>query len=656
MKHVEFEQIRKLLPFYAIISFVVSTVVVISVIISINRLKSTTFKLIERDGTAIVDMATQASINGLEASYVVDNLVAERLISIGNLISRLPELNDAILRDIVAINNLYALDVLLPDGTVLFTSRRAHTLPFSTDSLRSLMMGRSSVKVFELDISGRNIFVLITPDGRNHLIAIYFDIGYLNQLKSHISIGRIIQRLGQNPMVVYIVFQDTAGIIAATRNVRTMSSIASDSFLQLALRDTGSILRRKTNFDGQQVLEFVRAIYINGNFEGLFRLGLSLKDYKSVVSAGQRQIISLAVIMGIVLLLIMAFFLFSKGYQILKIAYEELELSVEELLEKLPVGAVLITPDMKILAFNHLFKSYFPFKIEKGTGYMDVFKDDPLGINEVIKNRRPVIIENKKLSEAPQRRIFSIKTAPVITERGIAGYISIVEDVTDKIEAERAKQRLRELDLIAELAAALAHDIRNPLNSIMLMAQRLMRHSDEKIAAIGRRIKENVARIEMQMREFLQIASPLRLNRAETDIAELINDILSEWSERLSSSNVKLEVELSPAMCKIDRTRLRRAIENLIDNAVQAMPDGGQLTVRVWKENGNCVIEIADTGTGIPDELLDDIFRPYFTTKPNGTGLGLSQVERTVRAHHGRIEVNSIVGQGTTFRIYLPES
>ncbi len=653
MKGLNYEQVKKLLPLYVLISVILLVVAAFSVVISINRLRKISFKLVERDGVAIVDMAVQAGRNGLEASYVVDNLVAERLISIADLIGRLPKLDERILRDIVAINDLYAIDILSSDGKVIVTSRMSRTLPFPADSITS--RGNGSVSVFQLNLKGKDIYVLVVPNDLHGFIAVYFDVGYLNQLKSHISIGRIIQRLGRNPAVVYIAFQDTAGIIAATENIQSLTSIASDTFLRRAMLDTNSVLRRVTEFRGEKVFEFVKPIYINGQFEGLFRLGLSLSGYRSIVAAGQRQIVILIVVVAVVLMLMLAFFLFSRGYGLLQVAYEELELSFDEMLEQLPLGAVLLTPDMKIRSCNQLFCSYFPQKLVRGSDYLEVFSDDPLGVLMAKSKGEPITIEDVILRDASgKRRTYTIRTAPIISRDGIAGYISIVEDITDKLEAERVRQRLRELDLIAELAAALAHDIRNPLNSISLMAQRLMRHADEKIRETGRRIKESVGRVEMQMREFLQLAAPLRVNRVETDMADFVGEIIRDWDDRFKASRITVEPELKSVRCRIDRVRMRRALENLIDNAIQAMPDGGKLTVRTYRDGKDCVIEVSDTGVGIPDDVIDQIFRPYFTTKPNGTGLGLSQVERTVRAHGGHIDVESQPDKGTTFRIYLP--
>ncbi len=649
-------RVKRLLPLYGLMAFVVVLIVTFSVVISIIRLKETTFRLIEQSGETIIEIAVQAGENSLEASYTVDNLIAGRLIAIADLVGRLPDLNESILRDLVALNDLYGIDILDRKGDLMMTSRRTHSLPFPKDSITTLLKGETALRVFSLDIGSRNLYVLALPGENYPFVVVYFDPSYLDMVKSNISIGRIIQRLGNNPGIVYIVFQDTAGIIAATENVRYMTSIKSDTFLLSALNDTAHSHSRLLDFEGERVLELVRPIYINGGFVGLFRLGISLKDYRSVTAAGQRQLIAFASVIALAILLLLGIWLFSRGYSILQLAYEELELSVEKLIEKLPVGTLLLAPDMTVRTFNQLFASYFPDReIRRGMLYTEIFPDDMLGIARAKSELKPVSFDSiTATDERGRQRVFSIRSAPVMTGDRVFGYIAIVEDITERVEAERDRQRMRELDLIAELAATLAHDIRNPLNSIMLISQRLMRNADEKISQSARKIRESVERIEQQMREFLQVAAPLKLHRARTSIPGLLNDIIDEWRERFISQNIEVETDFQEIQCDVDRLRFRRALENLIDNAIKAMPEGGKLTLRVYSRDGQAVIEVTDTGSGIPDDVKEQIFRPYFTTRPDGTGLGLAQVERTIRAHHGRIEVESRPGSGSTFRIFVP--
>ncbi len=658
VRGIDPDRSRKLLILYGIIAITFLLIISMSVAVSVNRLQKTTFRLIEQSGETIVEIAAQAGRNSLEASYTVDNLVAERLIAIADLVGRLPNLNRSVLRDIVALNNLYGIDIMSGNGKLVMTSRMSARPLFPSDSLKPLIDGSVSVHVFSTEVNGRDLYVLALPGQRYGIVVVYFDPSYLNAIKAKISIGRIIQELGNDPGVVYIIFQDTAGIIAATENVSYMTAISADTFLLNTMRDTVRSHSRITAFQDQKIIEFVRPIYIRGQFAGLFRLGLSLEAYEKVVAAGKRQIIAFASIIAVIILLLLGLWLFSRGYSLLQTAYRELELSVEKLIEKLPIGTVFITPDLKIRTFNPLFTRYFSSRmVFRGADYAELFPDDLLGVLKAKESGQTVTIDNVTITDPDGlKRIYSIKTAPVVADSGVVGYVSIIEDITDRVEMERDRQRMRELNLIAELAAALAHDIRNPMNSIMLIAQRLMRHDDRKVSESASRIRESINRMEQQMREFLQIAAPLRLHLTDVNLADLVESIVNEWQDALKARGIVVKKELSPVKCRVDRAKLRRAIENLIDNAVKAMPEGGELTVKTYSTDAHCVIEVSDTGHGIPEDVIDQVFQPYFTTRKDGTGLGLAQVERTVRSHRGKVEVTSSPGAGTTFRIYLPKN
>lgn len=148
-------------------------------------------------------------------------------------------------------------------------------------------------------------------------------------------------------------------------------------------------------------------------------------------------------------------------------------------------------------------------------------------------------------------------------------------------------------------------------------------------------------------------ARPIRLGLVETDARQLIDEVLSTSP---IPQNVKAAVKVEDDLPRllIDPQMMRRVLTNLFLNAVQAMPRGGKLTVRVSKSGETILISVRDTGRGIPDEILPKLFNPLFTTKTRGQGLGLATCKRLVEAHGGTITVESQVGKGTTFTVNMP--
>jgi signal transduction histidine kinase len=215
---------------------------------------------------------------------------------------------------------------------------------------------------------------------------------------------------------------------------------------------------------------------------------------------------------------------------------------------------------------------------------------------------------------------------------------------------------------VGDLTAGIAHELNNPLNNISLTTEALLDEFDEW----GRddKLKMLHAIFEQVERAGATVANLLAFTRKdETSFQELsINDVINTTARLVANetdvNKIELELELGSNLPRIqgNANNLQQVFLNLFLNAVQAMPDGGQLRVTSYVESGALRLDVSDTGTGIPPENLDKIFDPFFTTKEvgKGTGLGLSVSYGIVKRHHGVILVQSEVGKGTTFSVVFP--
>lgn len=231
-------------------------------------------------------------------------------------------------------------------------------------------------------------------------------------------------------------------------------------------------------------------------------------------------------------------------------------------------------------------------------------------------------------------------------------------------ETETRRVRREHLAEVGVLASGLAHEIRNYLNA-MRTHLALLRKSAESDGA-GRpsgekriaRLEETIGGLEELVTEFLTFARPQADRLEEIGLRELIGEVADFVGLDLEQAGVELHVDVAPDLAPVwaDRAKLKRAVLNLLVNARQAMPDGGTLRVRATPQPDAVLIEIADTGCGIPPEDQPRLFDLFFSTKAEGTGLGLAIVKRTVEDLSGSIAFESAVGQGTTFRMLLPSS
>lgn len=244
----------------------------------------------------------------------------------------------------------------------------------------------------------------------------------------------------------------------------------------------------------------------------------------------------------------------------------------------------------------------------------------------------------------------------------VAGLIGVCQDLSSIKQMEQRMRQADRLAAVGRLSANMAHEIRNPLASISGAVEALARdlppdHTRSQLVEI---VLRESARLNQIVGDFLEYARPAPMASLEINMAEILDEVLLLIEHRTLPANLKVAREYGDTLpTRADPQRLRQAIWNLCLNAVQAMPDGGELRVgaRSLRERaGRLQISITDTGQGIADSDLPHIFEPFFSTKSEGSGIGLALVYRVVEEHGGSIEVRSRVGEGTTFTLTLSAS
>ena len=242
----------------------------------------------------------------------------------------------------------------------------------------------------------------------------------------------------------------------------------------------------------------------------------------------------------------------------------------------------------------------------------------------------------------------------------VAGLIGVCQDLSSIKQMEQRMRQADRLAAVGRLSANMAHEIRNPLASISGAVEALARdlppdHTRSQLVEI---VLRESARLNQIVGDFLDYARPAPMAPIEINMAEILDEVLLLIEHRALPSNLKVSREYGETLpTRADPQRLRQAVWNLCLNAVQAMPDGGELRVGAQplrEHRGRLQISIADTGQGIAEADLPHIFEPFFSTKPEGSGIGLALVYRVVEEHGGSIEVRSRTGEGATFIVTLP--
>ncbi len=286
-------------------------------------------------------------------------------------------------------------------------------------------------------------------------------------------------------------------------------------------------------------------------------------------------------------------------------------------------------------------------------------------IARAVDAREVLRFENVSYTSAEAELILDLTIAPYLDESGAArGLLWVVDDVTEAVHTKSQLLLAERLAAVGRLSAQVAHEIRNPLSAIGLNAELL---SDELLSELdGPRREEatsllsaigsEVERLTQVTESYLQLARLPRPNTKELDLNVLVTDLATMLREEMKAHGVQMSLELaSPApQAAVDPGQLRQALLNVLRNSREAMPQGGSIRI-ITRANGNSAeVSVVDAGPGIPKQHLSRIFEPFFSTKPAGTGLGLSLTQQIITEHGGSISATREEPHGTRITIALP--
>jgi signal transduction histidine kinase len=239
-------------------------------------------------------------------------------------------------------------------------------------------------------------------------------------------------------------------------------------------------------------------------------------------------------------------------------------------------------------------------------------------------------------------------------------------EIVERKRLEIAKVQSERLAVVGTMAAEVAHEVRNPLSSIILNLDLTYKeidrfaekceHSPEEGHLLVDEMRAEVRRIQNVIEDYLRFARLPKPQRRPMELNKLLDQKLAFLNGEFEQAGVKPRINFDPALMTLnaDAEQLWQATLNLIRNGLDAMPGGGELTVSTWQEGGHVRLRVTDTGRGMTKEQVEQVFVPFFTTKPEGTGLGLTLVQQIATEHGGHVECESVPGKGSSLTIFLP--
>ncbi|UCF94812.1 MAG: PAS domain-containing protein [Desulfobacterales bacterium] len=506
------------------------------------------------------------------------------------------------------------------------------------------------------------------------------------------QLQRLLSETAQQPDIVHLIVADPNGTIMAHNDLEQVGARYGQDLDLVKISHAKTLQwRQGLQPNGTKVFEVFRKFAPTGWPMGMMRgrmrmphrfqpgpedsenpayppqiifVGLDMTSIAEAQAADVRH----AVVMGAILLLagfagMMLLFL-AQSHRATKASLSRIKAFSDNVVENMPIGLVALDRDKNIAAFNHVAESVLQLTsgLAIGQKAAQIVPPELLAQIETAENRDAVIAKEIACPVGNGQVVpLEIGTNLLKDEDGnCLGYVLLFKDLTEVRFLREEIARNQRLASVGRLAAGVAHEIRNPLSSIKGFATYFKERyrdipDDQQTANI---MIQEVDRLNRVVGQLLEFARPVTVAYQPTVLKDLIENSVKLVERRAAEKKivVKTHVSAQTEQGFVDPDRLNQVLLNLYLNAIEAMEEGGELTISLAANNANGEVRIcvSDTGCGISRENLASIFDPYYTTKSTGTGLGLAIAHHIIEALDGKLDVESQPGQGTRFTILLP--
>ena len=628
----------------------------------LRQAQQSTLETLERGARSLAEAVSRAEENVLRAEGDMEELVEERLLDNARLLAELglaQVLSDTLLARIAEDNALDQVDVFDAAGRPVASSGvvDAAELAEWQRELEPLLVGLEEALLFELD---DQLFAVAVAMRGGGAVIVRAAAERLLQLRIRSGAGRLIQEIGTNQDIVYMALQDTLGLLAASHDLVLLESIVGDAFLETALTRNAAA-SRLVESEGEEIFEVVIPFAPQGMTLGLLRIGLSLDELRAQEQRGRLQVALLVLLLLILGAVGTGAVIVRQNLALLSDAYASIQTYSSRILAQMTDAAVATDPAGTIEVFNQAAEALFGVEGEqvRGQRLRDVWPHE--AVDRALAGEELVGLSCRFTDAQGRERTLSLSSAQVYNASSeVETIVLVIQDLSEKVALEADLRRRDRLASMGALASGVAHEVRNPLNAISVIVQRLRREftpqTDEgEYRQLTQVVAGEVERVNRIIQQFLELARPPALAKTRVELASILERAAETVEPQMLAAGLRLERDFAGVgEAQVDADQLHQALLNLLVNAVEATDEGHiRLAARSLPE-GWVEIGVADTGSGIPAEDAERIFDLYFTTKAAGTGLGLSLVHRIVSEHGGRVEVQSERGAGTRFVILLP--
>ncbi len=647
-----------------------TVIIIISAVLEYRSRQDDYFSLMEERARVFTETILSTTQSTLLAAEELEAETNRKLYSNLQLIEKIDRdrfLTETSLIDLIGISEFDEIRIYDRNSNMAASAYRTVEAPVSVNStvIQSIMdqSKLNALYVLPDTISFETDYLAaIVKRNRGGVITGIVSSERVQKFRKLFGFGQILKNFAEGESVEYVVLENEYTKIAGFFQNYDLSSFSEDIFL-LKASESDKIETRVLSYEQGDVFESIAPFMYDGEPLGVLRLGFSLSELEYISSRAQRRIFLLFGLMVVVGLVFVNFVLSQRHRKLLKADLENLNEYTNTILENLESGVITIDRFDRIKHVNR--KASMILESEYSDIYDKSYRVFPDIFIQAVEDFR----NNKTDKTGPFQynplgiglnRWLSIRITELKEDNNGGSCILLVDDVTKQVQLEEQKRTNERLKAIRRLASSVAHEIRNPLNSIKLIVD-LLRASyspienSEKHKKYFSTVMDEITRIDSIVEEFLRYSRPPVLKPEEIDLKNFFNEIKLLYQPRFEKEDVKFRLDIGtyPEYYG-DPGQLRQVFVNLIENAIQAREGELSIVISAEIKKENYIISVMDTGYGIPETDIKNIFDLYYTTKKKGSGIGLSIVHQIISRHNGTIEAESELGKGTKFIIELP--
>jgi PAS domain S-box-containing protein len=657
------------------ITLLIAAVMLVSSYIELNQSKKEIYQLLYEHSSTLLESVIQSSRNTLNSSYEIEDLIADRLLDNARMIKRLDAAKSLSKDELITIaneNNLYRINIFNNKGDRVLSNRvpepghvhgeeninRFDELkPIIEKETEELIIGLKTAEF----VDEERFAVAVARSNNKGAIVVNMDAKAFLDFRKKIGIGVILQQMSEHHGIEYILLQDTIGVLAASEKIDSVESVSNSEFLSPALL-SDSVFSRTTKYLGQEVYEVTKRFLLDAELIGIYRIGVSLEDIRNVEDRMLRRLIIISLILAAISIIVLSIIFTTQNLKTISREYEKFKTLTSSVLENMSDAVIVLDKDNNITLFNRSAEDLFGVNSDEMIGSkFDLINLEATKLTELKNSVSSKQSFEKEINLDGDQKFLSFSISQLDDpETNQTKFTVVIKDLTETKRLEEDAKRNEKLSAMGELASGVAHEIRNPINSIGMIAQRLNKEfeptsNQAEYSNITQLLRNEVNRVNKIITQFLSYAKPIELNLKIVEPKSYFEEIYHLFEDQAKQKSIKFILQKDDSgSIKIDPDLLKQSLMNIIQNAFDAVNKGGEVIVQYFNGRNEFIIQVSDNGIGISIEQQNKIFDLYFSTKKDGNGLGLSISQKIISQHNGTITVSSKVNNGTTFKIILP--